>query len=102
MSKSAACGEFNAAVCSKQSSLQTDPEVYAREKERIWLLILLYDRLLSLMETQNLETVANETCMMDEQPEGRKRPLVKPGQPHLQSQCKGQWLPKSHSGDLVF
>lgn len=55
-------------------TLQTDPEVYAREKERIWLLILLYDQLLLLMETQNFETVANETLMVDEQPEGRKGP----------------------------
>lgn len=51
MSKSVGSGGFNAAVYRKQS-LQTDPEVYAREKERIWLLILFYDQLLLLMETQ--------------------------------------------------
>lgn len=34
-------------------TLQTDPEVYAREKERIWLLIQFYDQLLLLIGDSN-------------------------------------------------
>jgi len=54
------------------------------------------------MQTQNLETAANEIPMVDEKPEGKKRPLVESSQPQFQSQCKLQRLPKSHRGDLMF
>lgn len=72
MSRSAGSGGFNAAVYRKQSPFK-QTQRYMQEKERIWLLILLmincyyYGRL-------NLETVANRTLMVDEQPEGRKGP----------------------------
>lgn len=48
MSKSAGSGEFNAAVCRKQS-LFKQTQRYMQER-RIWLLILFYDQLLLIIE----------------------------------------------------
>lgn len=94
MSKSAGSGEFNAAVCRKQSPFK-QTQRYMQEKERIWLLILLYDHLLLLMETQNFETVANETLMVDEQPEGTEGPWWNPASPTYRASAKDSGFPKA-------